>query len=348
MHNRTMDFLIIDDEMINVIILEELIRELGHTPISYTDPLAALQYIEHNEVDVIIIDYMMPDLDGISLSKKIKAIYPDAVIVMITALGDNIQVKHTALEVGITDFLVKPIDVIEVQLRLKNLAELRYSRNLLKQYNEKLEEDIQKATEQIIKGYHESLLVVSNTAEYRDPETSNHINRVAYYSKLIAEKLNFNEKDQEIIFYASPLHDIGKVAIADDILLKPDKLTDEEFDIMKTHSICGFNILKEASNPYLKVGAQIALSHHEKFNGKGYPYGLSGEEISIYGRITAVADVFDALTSRRSYKRAWPLEEALSYIENEKGEHFDPKIVDIFIENFAQVKEIFYRFNDSE
>lgn len=345
---ETMNILIIDDEKINIMILEELVQGLGYKTISYEDPLKAMTYLENNEPDIILVDYMMPQMDGIAFTKEAKKRYPDSIIVMITAAGDNTSLKHSALQAGVTDFLLKPIDVVEVQLRLTNLAELQYSRNLMKQYSGKLEKDVAKATEQIIEGYHEALGVISMAAEYKDPETSNHIHRVAHYSKMIAEQLDLSEEEQEIIFYASPLHDIGKIAIADTILLKKGKLTDKEFDTMKRHSISGYSMLKKAKNPYLKAGAQIALTHHEKYNGKGYPYGLSGEDIPIYGRITAIADVFDALTSSRPYKEPWSFEKAFSLIEEEKGQHFDPVIVDIFVQNIEKVRDIFNKFNATE
>lgn len=342
---KKMDILIVDDEMINIMILEELSQGLGHTTIAYTHPLQAIDYLENNEPDIVLVDYMMPEMDGISFTKEAKKRYPDCIVVMITAAG-NTELKHLALEAGVTDFLLKPIDVVEVQLRLTNLAELQHSRNLMKDYSKQLEKDVEVATQKIIQGYHEALSVLSNVAEYKDPETSNHIHRVAHYSKMLAEKIGLDEKEQKIIFYASPLHDVGKIAIPDAILLKPEKLTPEEFDIMKTHTISGYNMLKDAKNPYLQAGAQIALSHHEKYNGRGYPNGLSKEEIPLYGRITAIADVFDALTSSRPYKEAWPFERAVALIEEGKGEHFDPVIADVFIQNIDRVQAIFNEFHE--
>ena len=345
MDNR-LNVMIVDDEELNIMILEELVSSQNHKVTAFENPLDALDYVKSNEPDIVLIDYMMPEMDGIELTKHIKVQYPDMIVVMITAAGEQKDLKIQALEAGVTDFLLKPIETIEVQLRLRNLAELRYSKKIMKKYNKNLEEDVRKATEQILEGYHEALQIISNAAEYRDPETSNHINRVAHYSKLIGEKLGLSSEEQEIIFYASPLHDVGKIAIPDAILLKPGKLTDEEFDIMRTHSLSGFEILKDAKNPYLKAGAEIALSHHERYDGNGYPNKVRGEDIHLYSRVTAVADVFDALTSSRPYKEAWPFEKAIQLIESEKGGHFDPVIVSLFVENIDQIQEIFNHFNN--
>ena len=233
--DKSLNIIIVDDEEFNIMILEELVASQNNEVTAFEDPLEALTYVKSNEPDIILIDYMMPHMNGIELTKHIKALYPDMIVVMITASGEQQDLKIEALEAGVTDFLSKPIDTIEVQLRLKNLSELRYSKKIMKAYNNNLEEDVHKATQQILEGYHEALQIISNAAEYRDPETSNHINRVAHYSKLLGERLGFTSEEQDIIFYASPLHDIGKIAIPDAILLKPGKLTDDEFHTMKSH-----------------------------------------------------------------------------------------------------------------
>jgi response regulator RpfG family c-di-GMP phosphodiesterase len=194
---------------------------------------------------------------------------------------------------------------------------------------------------------HEALQVLSKTAEYKDPETGSHISRVAHYSKLMAKGYGLDEDEQELIFYASPLHDIGKVGINDNVLLKPGKLTPEEFEIMKGHSQIGYEILKSSENPYLRAGAIIAHTHHEKFDGSGYPRGIKGDDIHIYGRITAIADVFDALTSERPYKKAWSFNDAAALIKNESGLHFDPELVTIFIDHIDTVREIYRTFSET-
>ena len=192
----------------------------------------------------------------------------------------------------------------------------------------------------------ETLGTLSSAAEYKDPETGAHTERVGEYAKMVARVMGKDEETQYILRYAAPLHDIGKIGIADIILLKPGKLNDTEFDVMKTHAEIGYNILKKSRSIYLKEGAEIAYSHHEKFNGKGYPRGLSGKDIPLGGRIVAVVDVFDALVSDRPYKKSWSFEKAAELLVREKGKHFDPEIVDLFLNNFEEVQEIFRTHQD--
>lgn len=346
MHENKLDILIVDDEIINILILEEIVLQLGHNPITFESPLKALEYLSENEPDIILVDYMMPKMDGITFVQKAKEIFPETIAVMITAAGDNTDLKHRALHAGMTDFLLKPIDVVEVQLRIKNLGELRYSRNLMKSYSQTLEKEVQEATRTITEGYHETLQVLSKVAEYKDPETSNHVNRVAHYCRIIARKLGLSEEDQEIVFYAAPLHDVGKVSIKDSILLKPGKLTDDEFIQMKEHSLNGYTMLENVRNPYLRAGALIALSHHERYDGKGYPRGIMGEEIPLFGRITSVADVFDALTSKRPYKEPWSIEKACNLLQEESGKHFDPKVIEAFFGSMDEIMQIYKKFED--
>ncbi len=336
----------VDDEPFNLLLIEELASLIGFEVTSFEKPQKALSYIETHPVDILLVDYMMPQMNGIELMKSCHAVNSDLLMVMITAVNDNEELKIEALEAGATDFLSKPFNPSEFQVRLRNLAKIRSSQHILADFNKRLQEEVELATAKLIQREHEALEVLSNTAEYKDPETASHIARVAHYSRMLAEKHGLDKPEQEIIFYSSPLHDIGKVGTNDAILLKPGKLTDEEFETMKEHAIIGYNILHKSENPYLAAGAIIAATHHEKYNGRGYPKGLKGEEIHLYGRITAIADVFDALTSERPYKKAWSFEDAMALIEKEKGEHFDPLLAQLFIDNVAEVREIFERFQE--
>lgn len=341
--SNELKLMIVDDEPINVMLLEEIAKEMGHNPISFFTPNEALEWANTNTVDLIIVDFNMPVMNGLDLLKEIQVFHPEIMSIMITANVDN-ALKLEALGLGVNDFLTKPISTAEFQLRLRNMIAIQNALKTQKEFSKQLTIEVEKATKELSKSQFEALDVLSRTAEYKDPETGSHIARVSHYSKMLGEAFGLDAYEQEILFYAAPLHDIGKVGIEDAVLLKPGKLTDEEFDRMKLHSTIGSNILKNSTNPYLSAGAIIAESHHEKYNGKGYPRGLAADDIHVYARIVALADVFDALTSIRPYKRAWSFEEAIELIVKEKGEHFDPDLVDLFIENIDRVREIYQKF----
>lgn len=340
---RELHLIIVDDEPVNLILLEEIAKDMGHWPIAFVDPKDALAWAKGHVVDLIVTDYNMPQMDGLNLLKALREIHPEIMSIMITASG-NRDLKIEALSLGVNDFLMKPVYPAEFQLRLKNIIHVQNSLKSQKRFAEELSLEVEKATEALRKSQFETLEVLSRTAEYKDPETGSHIARVSHYSKMLAEVYGLNPYEQELLFYAAPLHDIGKVGIEDSVLLKPGKLSDEEFERMKMHSTIGYNILRNSTNPYLHAGAIIAHTHHEKYNGTGYPRGLSGEDIPLYGRIVAIADVFDALTSLRPYKRAWSFEEAMELIEQEKGEAFDPAVAELFIQNVDRVRKIYEQF----
>jgi response regulator RpfG family c-di-GMP phosphodiesterase len=265
---------------------------------------------------------------------------------MITAVDDNDQVKLGALEAGATEFLNKPLKLYEFKARINNLRILRESQLMLQDRAIHLQEEVKKATAQIIEREFETLTIIGKASEYKDTETGNHIKRVSYYSKLLAENL-YDDKDiVEGIFFGSPLHDVGKIGISDTILLKPGKLTDEEFAIMKSHTTIGSDMLQSANSKYLSFGAEIALTHHERWDGKGYPNGISGENIPLCGRVVAVADVFDALMSNRPYKAAWSFSDTSDYILENRGKQFAPRVVDAFRELKDEMHNILLRYED--
>ena len=259
---------------------------------------------------------------------------------MITSVSDDQKIKIDALEAGVTDFLIKPINSVEFIARSRNLLEMRKFQIIIQNKALLLEEEVNKATQRIVEREQETLMVLGKISELKDFETGHHILRVARYSKLLAAGMGMTKDEVQILFYASQLHDIGKVGTSEMILLKPGKLTYEEFEIMKQHAVNGFNLLKNTSSKYLKAGSIVALSHHERFNGNGYPSGQKGGQIPIQGRIVAIADTFDALLSKRSYKEPWSFEDAVEYIIQEKGKHFDPQIVDVFIAKLKEIKKI--------
>lgn len=338
---REMKIVSVDDNAINLLLIETLTEEVGHHVISFESALKALEYINQNPVDIVLTDYMMPEMHGIELIEQVRKRFSDIPIVMITAVTDDNALKIEALEAGATEFLNKPLNPPEFKARLTNLVNLRRAQLLLKDKAMLLEEEVKKAVRLVEVREKETLNVLGRASDYKDPDTGAHINRVASYSAVMLRALGGNIYDQEIIFHAAPLHDIGKIGIPDHILLKPGKYTEEEYEVMKKHPIIGYEMIKEATSPYLRTGAEIALTHHEKYNGTGYPYGLKGEQIPLSGRILAVADVFDALTSKRSYKEQWEMQDALDLLKKERGAHFDPRLVDIFLDNLEDVYTIF-------
>jgi putative two-component system response regulator len=340
--------LIVDDTEINLILFGALVKKLGHSEsITFISSTEGLAWAQTNEPDLIIVDYMMPELDGIEFIRLLRETpgKEGVPILMITA-NDQKQVRYRALDVGATDFLTKPVDKIEFLARANNMLALSDVRKKLADRATWLAEEVRKATSQIVLRERETVLRLSKAAEYRDPETGAHILRMAHYSELIARGLGLSVVDQELLLEAAPMHDIGKVGIADGILLKPGRLTPDEMEIMKQHAAIGYEILKGSSSKVLQAGADIARAHHEKFDGTGYPHGLSGLEIPIFSRIVAVADVFDALTSERPYKKAWTLEHATEHIKSNAGSHFDPACVEAFFEQWDAVLEIRQRFTD--
>lgn len=341
-----LSILIIDDDDLNLELMKEYCKEFSVNIITFDNSLEALKYAIDNPCDIVLTDYLMPGLNGLELSSQLKSLYPDIFIIMITAVSSNFSLKLNALKNGVSEFLNKPMDRGEFSARLKNALELVGTKNLLMDKAQLLLKEVDIATKTIREREFETLLILGKAAEYKDNETAKHIERVANYSMLLLSKLTNDQKSLETIYYAAPLHDIGKIGIDENILLKPDKLTFEEYNIIKTHAEIGENILHSSKSRYLLAGAEIAISHHEKFDGSGYPKGLVGEEIPLFGRIVALADVFDALTTKRPYKAAWSLEKAYELIRSERGTHFDPKLVDIFFENIREIEEIYNRFKE--
>ncbi len=340
--------LIVDDTEVNLILFEALVKKVGECDVvTYLSALDGLAWAQTHEPDLVIVDYMMPELDGIDFIRRLRqtAGKESVLILMITA-NEQKPVRYRALDVGATDFLTKPVDKIEFLARTANMLALSDVRRKLADRAAWLAEEVRKATSEIIERERETVIRLSKAAEYRDPETGAHILRMAHYSELIARGLGLSHADQELLLEAAPMHDIGKVGIADNILLKPGRLEQAEFEIMKQHASIGHEILKGSSSKVLQAGAAIALAHHEKFDGTGYPSGLTGDSIPIFSRIVSVADVFDALTSARPYKKAWSLEHASAHIRAESGSHFDPACVEAFFQNWHEVLDIRQRFQD--
>ena len=338
---KSMKIVSVDDNQNNLFLIEAICSDMGLNIKSFDDSLNALVYCLQNEVDMILVDFMMPNLNGLQFIEEFRKNKKHIPIVMITAVGDDENVHKKAFDLGANDFLNKPVNAVIFQARILNLLTNHQNRILLEDRAKLLQQEVEKATKSLVDREHETLQILGKTAEYKDPETASHVARVARYSKLLAKEYGLSPKEQDIIFYAAPFHDLGKVGIEDKILLKPGKLDEDEFKIMKTHAQMGYEILKYSKSEYLQAGAVIALTHHEKWDGSGYPNGLISENIHIFGRIVSIADVFDALTSFRPYKKAWSFDDALKYLDEKSGKDFDPKMVQIFKDKIDEVKEIY-------
>jgi response regulator RpfG family c-di-GMP phosphodiesterase len=337
----------VDDERVNLLLVEQMAQELGIRVRSFQDPLLAVSFVEANPVDLVFVDYMMPGMDGIGFIGKVRGMHADIPIVMITAVTDNDELKLRAIKAGATEFLNKPLNMPEFTARINNLTTLRKAQRFYKDWAILLKKEVEKATEKILLREDETLQVLGKAAEYKDPETGNHILRVARYSRLLVEAAGESEQQQDLILKSSPLHDVGKLGIPEAILCKPGKLTPEEFAVIRRHPEIGHEIIRRSSSPFLLSGSEVALTHHEKWDGSGYPRGLRGEEIPLFGRISAIADVFDALITRRPYKEPWPIARALEYVDGEKGRHFDPRLARLFLESRQRVQEICDGYKDA-
>ena len=318
--------LIVDDEKANIRLLELILERAGYHHVhSTSDSRQAQPLFLSVEPDLVLLDLAMPHLDGFAVIRQLQPEMTDQSVPILVLTADvTIQTRHKALKEGAIDFLTKPLDEIEVLLRINNLLESRFHSVLL-------EEKVRERTQELEIAQLETLERLAIAAEYRDDDTGLHTRRVGLHAGCIAAALCLPPAQAGLIQLAAPLHDVGKIGIPDSILLKPGKLTDEEFDAMKQHTIIGGKMLSGSSSPWLQLAEEIALTHHERWDGKGYPSKLAGEEIPLVGRIVAVVDVFDALTHERPYKKAWPLEEALAEIERHSCEQFDPQVVKAFM-----------------
>ncbi len=338
-----MRVIIVDDRSTARSLLEGLAKSLEPSIVvdSFAEPQEALDHMQRVTPDLIITDYRMPGMDGIEFTRRVRAEknLADVPLVIVTVVEDR-QIRYQALENGATDFLTRPIDPQECRARCLNLLALRRNQKVVSNHSHWLEDQVLQATREVRAREHETLLKLAKAGEYRDEDTGNHIIRMAKYARLIAEELNLTPRECDEIESAAPMHDIGKIGIPDHILLKPGVHTPEESVIMRRHPEIGYDILANSPSRYLQMGAVIALGHHEKFDGTGYPKGQTRTEIPLPARIVAVADVFDALTSVRPYKKAWSFQNALEYVQTNSGKHFDPDCVRAFekrVDGVAQV-----------
>ena len=314
---------------------------------AFLKPEPAFSWLSWHSVDLVISESQFPELDAVSLIRRLRQMPTgdQPPVLMMTPWTDR-SIRRQVLDAGATDLLGTPIDDLEFHARCSNLLTQRRQQRIIHERARWLEQKVSEATSEILSREHETLLRLAKAGEYRDEETGNHVIRMAKYSRLIAEQLGLSAEDCEAIELAAPMHDIGKIGIPDDILRKPGRLTHCEFEIMKTHTLIGYEILKESPSKYLQMGAVIALNHHEKFNGTGYPHRLGAEDIPLAARIVSVADAYDALTSERPNKPRWSMEKTLAYLNQQRGKYFDPQCLDAFVAQLDRVGNIQFMLGD--
>jgi putative two-component system response regulator len=321
--------LIVDDEETNVRALARILRAAGYTKVlSTTDPTVVSRLYRDQDPDVVLLDLHMPKLDGFAVLQQLRAAAgPQAYVPVLVLTGDSsAEARRRALSAGAKDFLTKPFEVGEVLLRIRNLLETRYLHREITTQNQLLEQRVRQRTGELEGAYLDTLERLAIAAEFRDDETGRHTERVGEVAAMLGSALGLPEEDLFLIRRAAPLHDVGKIGIPDAVLRKPGPLTGEEWEIMKTHATIGARILAGGRSRVVQLAEEIALHHHEQWDGEGYPAGVSGEAIPLPGRLVMVADVYDALTSDRVYREAWPPEKVLAYINQYAGRRFDPRI----------------------
>ena len=330
--------LVVDDEETNVMLLERILAKTGyHNVTSTSDPERVMSIVEELEPDLLLLDLMMPRVDGFEIMESLRAAGRDVPVLVLTADATQ-EVKRRALRSGARDFLTKPFDMDEILLRIANMLDIRFLTMRLADQNAALEDRVRERTRELEESHIETFERLALAAEYRDDDTGQHTRRVGRMASLLAEELGLGADAVQLLERAAGLHDVGKIGVPDSILLAPRKLTPEEFEVVKTHTVIGARIMSGSRSPLMIMAEEIAWSHHERWDGRGYA-GVAGQEIPLVGRITTVADVFDALTHERPYKEAWPLDEAVTEIVRQRAQQFDPRVVDTFVAIEEEIAE---------
>ncbi|MDR2367702.1 MAG: response regulator [Deltaproteobacteria bacterium] len=340
--------MVVDDELLNLKLIAAMLKPQGYEVILANDGKECLAKALADPPDLILLDIMMPGMNGFEVCARLKKeeALAQVPVVMVTALQDvNDRVK--ALDEGADDFLTKPVDRMELRARVRSLLKVKAYNDHMVNYRQELESEVKRRTLELAKAHEklrgaslETIFRLSRAAEFKDEDTGAHIISMSRISARLALKLGLSEQTVESILYASPMHDIGKIGIPDRILLKNGPLNEEEWSIMRLHTIYGGQILENSDIGFLRLGEVIATTHHEKVDGTGYPRGLKGNKIPLAGRIVAVADVFDALMSRRPYKPAFTIDQAVNIIKEGRGRHFDCDVVDVFLEDLPELQRI--------
>ncbi len=335
--------LVVDDQPVNTLLLGKMLKQAGYIQVRSTnDSRQAINAYHEYEPDLVLLDLNMPYMDGFQVMEQLKAIEENsyAPVLVLTAQADEDN-QLRALHSGAKDFLGKPFSSAEVLARINNMLEVRLM-------NKNLEKKVKERTVELNDTRLEVIRRLGHAGEYRDNETGYHVIRMSNYSALLGKEIGLDDEKCDLILNASPMHDIGKIGIPDNILLKPEKLDGDEWEIMKTHVTIGGEILSGNDSRLIVMARTLAMEHHENWDGSGYPKGLKGEEISLQGRIIPICDVFDALTSERPYKKAWTVENALAEIKNQSGLKFEPFLVEKFLHILPEVLKIKNAYSDSK
>lgn len=345
--------LVADDEPINLELMESILSALGYRVLLASDGVQALALALAEMPDLVLLDIVMPGLDGFEVTEKLKENDRTKIIPIVIVSGKSeVRDRVKALEAGADDFLNKPVDATELKARIRSLLKVKAYNDHMVNYQKKLEEEVAKRTlqlkaslEKIKSASLEAIYRLSLAAEYKNKETGDHIKRVSHYAEAIAQRMGLNKATIEAILYATPMHDVGKIGVPDHILLKPGKHDEKEWEIMKQHTTIGARIMEGSEHGFIRLASVIALTHHERWDGEGYPRGLKGRKIPLVGRIAALADFFDAMTSARPYREGVHSPEyTVETIRQNSGSHFDPQVVDCFLQSqqrICQIKETF-------
>ena len=338
--NSLASILVVDDTPINLDLLRDILSPHYRVRLAINGE-SALRLARNNPPDLILLDIMMPDMDGYTVCQQLKSDprLAQIPVIFVTAMSET-EDETKGFEVGAVDYITKPISAPIVLARVKTHLALHNQQLALEQQVRARTTELQETRLQIIQR-------LGRAAEYKDNETGKHVIRMSHYARLIALHAGVPEQEAELIFSAMPMHDIGKIGVPDRVLLKPASLDDSEWNIMHLHPQMGADIIGEHASPLMQYARAIALTHHEKWDGSGYPYGLTGENIPFVGRLAAIADVFDALTSKRPYKQAWPIQEAVNAIHDGAGYHFDPALIPAFDAALPEIIDIHQQHLDN-
>ncbi|MBC7961464.1 MAG: response regulator [Steroidobacteraceae bacterium] len=348
--------LCVDDNKFDLVLYKAILDEIGYTVLLASCGEEALNILSNINCDLVLLDHTMPNMSGLEVCKAIRSKQDLFTIPVVYATSSSDRnVKADAFEAGVSDFISKPVDPIELAARIRNLLKAKEHQDAIQKFNIMLEEEVRQKSSELRNSYIETIRRLTIASEYKDKDTVDHIIRISYYALLLSTTLGWSKSDVEIIYYASPMHDIGKIGIPDSILNKTDKLDASEFEIMKTHSVIGANILANSTSPILRCAELIAKDHHEYFDGSGYPDGKKGEEISLAGRLICLVDVYDALRMRRPYKQSLPHEQTIQIMtlgdDRTIPQNFDPQIFEAFMDIHHKFDEIYtthkeFNFND--